>query len=849
MRLPRPTKAFLFDFASSTTTQNFHNHLAQLHYCDLRNSLVYCKLLSSLSEGQFMNKFLILALLIFNVVHDMDSPASQHSHSQSEDSEESEIELNYGQPAIAAPEDAYFKSLQRPRIPQSIRAIGIILNSRRRTTTKDSIRGAATAWIDLDDSGTYDPKATRVTPPRRVKRARVTRNANDGAPKVRKPYRRVGYIQVLTFKFTQQKSLDYLRSITPATDSSNNSTEDEEFSDSFDPDDNDRGVGRKRRKSKPLKRLGVTTEREDGLTLEDLTNGHPQRRGCKSCFQMGDDECSLIEFGYEYPCTACGDMGIDCEYIAPPELKKSCEGCKRKRITCSFRDDGGKGVDICEACEEEEEPCCAGPLMKSSYARRFGESSPEPTMAAPASRMYVACNECRNSASRCSLKRDENGPCTRCRKQSRDCTFVLAPARGAPKSKKSKVPNRKTDFERKDRSGRKSTPPIQHRHRDQYTPNKMTRTLLTEAAGKYSKKNEKILRKGKRHLKKYGRHPSPKLISKTSGNQHMFIKTAFAHPIVFNYHPHPDGKSPCSWCASPFFGLWGHGEREIEVIQWGGATGNEEVEGGHAMEGKENSKMCITCTFARLRVTLCTGHQIRHIKDLDQRSFNLEALAESFSALTGNGDMKNGQLAVSTRWCSICVSLAQFECCAPQAFDGNGEPIVEGKPHTGCGLSLCLTCKELLGRLEGSRGARTQIMDELVKWRKSELWRFNKHRNTENWDWVRADAEFLTSSGELMVRMKQIEEKAEEKKDNSGDDEGEDIPEMFKKETLAMKGKGKKKRQGKEQGNGRFWSFWWPAPTQWTPKQLQTPSILIIWCQERQAKFNSKLWIQNFTEA
>ncbi|KAH8687398.1 hypothetical protein BGZ60DRAFT_522061 [Tricladium varicosporioides] len=710
-----------------------------------------------------------------------DESASSLLSGHSGDDDESDIELNYDQPAIAAPEDEYFQSLTRPRIPATIRELGILLNSKRRAAA-GSLRGTASAWIDLDDSGTYNPKGLRVTPPRKLKIARVLQPAFDGnaVTKTRKPYRKVGYGFLVTLKFIEQKSLDYLRSIT-LPDEACHGCDIGEGSES-----NGSGVcsnpvrTRTRRSSKQTKRLGISNTRYDGLTLGDLTEGHPQRRGCKGCFLLGDDDCSLIHFGEEYPCTACEDTGIDCEYIILPELKKSCEGCKRKRITCSFREDGGKGVDICDACEVDNGPCCAAPLQQPAYSKRFknpDSGAEKITAFVPASRKWVACNECRDSDNRCSLKRDQAGPCVRCRRNKRHCTFVLAPSKGISRPHRDALRNPRF---RKRQVQRPLTPSelIQQQHpKGHYTPNQlMTRTLLTEAAGKYSKKNRKFLNKGS-----------------TSGLTHIRIKTFFAHPLVFNYTPDLERKAPCSWCNSPFFGLWGHGEVDVEVIPWGGIVGNEEIDGGHTSGGRhENSKMCITCTFARLRITLCTGHKIQQITSLNIRSFNLIALVESFSALTGYGNKSAGELAMSAKWCSICVSLAQYECCAPQSFNENGEFIPKDQPHhTGCGLFLCSTCKDLLGRLERSRGSNIQIIDELVKWRKSELWQYNQSRNSNEWDWVRADAELLTSSGELMVRMRQIEEASQLEKEENENIEI-DIPEIFKKE-CPVKENGKRK--------------------------------------------------------
>src|SRR4051794_31757445 len=102
--------------------------------------------------------------------------------------------------------------------------------------------------------------------------------------------------------------------------------------------------------------------RDDGLKITDLTDGHPQRRGCKACFLSGIDDCSLLDFSTDYPCAACEDGGYECEFIVPPLLKKSCLGCKRRKSKCSYRDNGGKGVNKCQECDLLDEPCCAAPL-------------------------------------------------------------------------------------------------------------------------------------------------------------------------------------------------------------------------------------------------------------------------------------------------------------------------------------------------------------------------------------------------------------------------------------------------------------------------------------------------------
>jgi len=237
------------------------------------------------------------------------------------------------------------------------------------------------------------------------------------------------------------------------------------------------------------------------LTLDGLTEGHPQRRGCKACFQLGSDDCTLIHEAFEYPCTACDDADMECELIVPPKLKKSCERCKRKRISCSYRDDGGNGVDTCKACEYDDEACCAAPLKESAYTKRFTNVISSTTDLAPG-RMFTACCQCREAGLRCSLKRDQLGPCKICRENGDKCTFVLesnsnavaqySKAQQPQKSQKSKKASKK------DRPKRALTPSVQHATDSLATPGRAWE-ILGEDAEKEFKKSSRGKERGKRN--------------------------------------------------------------------------------------------------------------------------------------------------------------------------------------------------------------------------------------------------------------------------------------------------------------------------------------------------------------
>ncbi|PMD45772.1 hypothetical protein L207DRAFT_508555 [Hyaloscypha variabilis F] len=369
---------------------------------------------------------------------------------------ESLLSFNFDAPAAIAPEGALFanptSTPPTSRMSETFRDLSILITKRRRAAAQNAMRGGATAWIDQDDSGTYDPKRKRATPDelpqRKAKRQRISPELDEQGnpkPKPKRFYKKVGYSLRVTLTLESEAGKEYLRSITPGPVESESSSETD--SDSSTDSDHDSGYGsfpkprRKKRQPQLPERLGASTERPDGLKIRDLTVGHPQRRGCKACFEAGDDECTLIEHEFQYPCEACRDGSVECELILKPQLKKVCERCKKKRRSCSYRVDGGKGVESCQQCEEEGVKCCAGPIKESYYARRFEKPSrarkskqigrAESGEAEEGTeRMWVMCNQCRDGGKRCSLKNKNSwGPCSCCRKNHEECKFVLPPPR------------------------------------------------------------------------------------------------------------------------------------------------------------------------------------------------------------------------------------------------------------------------------------------------------------------------------------------------------------------------------------------------------------------------------------
>lgn len=95
------------------------------------------------------------------------------------------------------------------------------------------------------------------------------------------------------------------------------------------------------------------------LNLPDDLTGHPCARGCRACLKYGFN-CSLLQDGESWPCSACTEDRHDCELITSPKVKISCERCRRLKMPCSFRSVYEQG-ESCQQCLESEQHCYAGP--------------------------------------------------------------------------------------------------------------------------------------------------------------------------------------------------------------------------------------------------------------------------------------------------------------------------------------------------------------------------------------------------------------------------------------------------------------------------------------------------------
>ena len=99
---------------------------------------------------------------------------------------------------------------------------------------------------------------------------------------------------------------------------------------------------------------------EEYTVLSAQTIGHPAARGCIPCLRLGLP-CTLLHEGATYPCQACIEDQCECDLVIQPLTKRSCEGCRRRRLRCSYLDVSSDHSEACRTCSNIGVKCVAGP--------------------------------------------------------------------------------------------------------------------------------------------------------------------------------------------------------------------------------------------------------------------------------------------------------------------------------------------------------------------------------------------------------------------------------------------------------------------------------------------------------
>ncbi|TGO24335.1 hypothetical protein BPAE_0105g00010 [Botrytis paeoniae] len=766
-----------------------------------------------------------------------DSDVEMNSNISSRSTSSSLEAPDFNAPAAPASETFSLPSYRsspsmRCNMPRNFQELSIMFNSTKRTAAiKGQAQRIGIAGADRDDSGTYDPSLERKRNTRSTRATTKKTKENAGetvksasAGNGRKTKEQGSFELMVTIKLTSERGLQYLRTVTPGPED-----DERNFPPIHEADDEDEEITIDYPTSSTRRKRIKTSHnrRSDGLTLSDLNNGHPQRRGCKGCFEAGDDECSLIEYSHEWPCKSCEDAGIDCELIIPPELELSCVRCKEKlRKRCSYADDGGKDVDSCKACEEANEKCIAGPkagsgpsmrmtdVLENIGAKKKASSNSKKeiskkllataiatvtNVAKPkaAPRKYVSCNRCRlEFKAKCTLKRDEEGPCNRCIKAKVPCTFTMLP-----------LPVPTPSNKEKGKSNRKETVPVLR------TPQDLTQTIILESTRLNDREwrtTNPHARRTKAQQKVYERaisssSPDEQFLISNSPNKHntlsrlpsydlkystqatnqlipptfallhkgirtIVVPTSFAHPLRFNYKRDPMSLyPPCDFHSTPFFGLFGYGIRYVTVVPWPSITGAgyEELENGwgDSGAGHDATRMCVKCTYERVKILGCVEHELKPLEGLDERMRDDRLVRDSVKAceegmmqgkwVKGSGETpergSRADLVWRAKWCAVCPRPGDWICKSGDTCDGRrslSHSTQGSQSHVKeCGLILCDTCYELHGKVQkgGKKGGRI-VLGRVIQLAGS------PSRREDYPDGVRADAGFLREDGELFVR-------------------------------------------------------------------------------------------------
>lgn len=459
------------------------------------------------------------------------------------------------------------------------------------------------------------------------------------------------------------------------------------------------------RKNTPGLKQQVLIEDPAGK-LYDLT-GHPAARGCVSCRQ-NNQTCSMTEDG-PYPCRQCHNGGVDCEPILPSAVKGHCKQCRHdSQASCSFEDDPSQA--LCDYCAENGFDCEARPPegykadRVSLDAISYGPGRP-----------HVGCTSCRQQMKKCSLRKKEHKPpCKRCKKDGTGCTFYDPPTQN---------------------NVRKGVGTAKTTITDKIAPN-----VLTPGPQSFTQEDLADLMENDEEIP--SREVTPEIeMEDNAGNKGMLtkIKTSFAHPITFSASVHD--VSDCNFCEMAIFGLVGHFEREVHVIQWYSGRGYTEVGGGHC-DDKGPTNMCVDCTSLRLQIMACSAHELQPLYDDSAAMPEFDTAADDLVMAAESGS-KTIQYQLQ-RWCSMCFSVAVFGCaCVQPSVCGEEEVQVPG-----CGLRLCYQCEVAFRERYGDD------LDQMVKYMDSQSKVGELDDQSADLEGkVRADIGFLSQDGLLLRYM------------------------------------------------------------------------------------------------
>ncbi|KAJ5773809.1 hypothetical protein N7457_008705 [Penicillium paradoxum] len=185
--------------------------------------------------------------------------------------------------------------------------------------------------------------------------------------------------------------------------------------------------------------------------------------------------------------------------------------------------------------------------------------------------------------------------------------------------------------------------------------------------------------------------------------------TLLAHPVEFLANVPLDGSRPCHWCHNFAYGIVGLGGRCTEILEYGDGT-MIELGDGHIDEQKEQSRMCLECTYDRVKILQCSHNSLVPLPaslsthDAAQRDAAFANLKQAADVLLDPLTGKTGSSfpLSSHKWCSLCQEPASFSCQTLQPVDVYAAIVDCDEETYGCGFMLCKNCHDLTNHFKGN---------------------------------------------------------------------------------------------------------------------------------------------------
>ncbi|CAL5868064.1 uncharacterized protein PFLUO_LOCUS2287 [Penicillium psychrofluorescens] len=445
----------------------------------------------------------------------------------------------------------------------------------------------------------------------------------------------------------------------------------------------------------------------------------PVGKPCVSCEDLEMD-CSLAKRPLSYPCKSCKVDGLECELTTTPRWKRDCEKCRSRHggPKCSYIFADYDHTMPCTYCGERGFKCIAGPAVKppvrlmTDFDNDHGNHA-QLAQYDPSSPVDEGAKSSVSSETH-STENTEDDPTTTLAVGTIPRNNVPSPSGPGPIEYDQEVlhPGTTVDVgETSNDPGFLSAEPTEY-DLDLLNP---PPTVERDEGNNISFSTE---------------HLSDTFADMEVTRQYR-VTTYFAHPMEFLYEAPDDGTRPCHWCNNYAYGLKGLGKRYVEIADFGDGQWIE-LENGHQLDGKEPSRMCVECVFARVRILQCPKHKGRKLP-LEIVNGSVDKHVALDTLLGAERCLFTGPSIPPPKqpWCSLCLEPATHCCGAHQDDPSIG---------LGCGLMLCQKCLD--------RYMYHGTIEAVV-----EQNRINPSANTE----TRADVEFILKGPRNLIWVKYLD--------------------------------------------------------------------------------------------